>query len=66
MAKLPEPKVEAKVAPADVGHVANITISRDGTGKARNYKGSGSDADTAVADAVRQIIVDPHTSEYVP
>ena len=64
MAKLPEPTVTARVKSNGDNHRAEVVISRDG--KDRNYTGRGSDPDAAVADAVKQIIVDPHTSEYVP
>ena len=64
MAKLPEPSVSAKVTPDNGGYVVGVTISRDG--KERGYKAHAIDADTAIADVVKQIIVDPHTSEYIP
>ena len=64
VAKLPEPTVTAKVQSDGSGYVAGVTITRDG--KERGYKSHANSADAAVADVVKQIIVDPKTSEYVP
>ena len=64
MAKLPEPTVTSRTKSNGDNHRVEVTISRDG--KDRNYTGRGDHPDAAIADVVKRIIVDPHTSEYIP
>jgi hypothetical protein len=60
--------VTPPLSPPDVqttvsGGSADIVVSRDN--KARSYHGDGKDSSEAVKDAVKKLLDDPHTAEYV-
>lgn len=62
---IPQPDVEVTDASTGITGASGIdvTISRDG--KARSYHGVGVAKNDAVKDAVKKILDDPHTAEYV-
>ncbi len=61
MTDLPRPDVTVTSAPE--GHT-DVIISRDG--KARSYRAEGVGVNEKIADAVRKVIADPHTAEFLP
>lgn len=68
MTDLPRPDVTVTHATerdpnAPPGSV-DVVISRDG--KAKSYRATGDSGPTIVADAVKQIISDPRTAEWLP
>lgn len=60
--KLPRPDIDAQTSAG--GTVVDIVVSRDG--KAKSYHGSGGHNGEAVKEAVRKILDDPQTAEWLP
>lgn len=65
MAVLPRPDVTVgSTVQAETGtHETAITVARDG--KQRTWSGSGSSAGASTAEAVKKMLDDPITAEYV-
>ncbi len=67
MTDLPRPDVEVTSVESDGGHIVDITVSREG--HSRKYEGGrdgGFSRDGAVKDAVRKMLDDPYTLEWIP
>lgn len=64
MATLPRPDVVVETVPL-AGGACNtaIVVSRDG--KARTWSGAGTSSQTSTAEAVKKMLDDPMTAEYV-
>ena len=65
MATLPRPDVTvgSTVCPDTGTHDAAITVSRDG--RQRTWSGAGASHNAATAEAVKKMLDDPITAEYV-
>lgn len=63
---LPRPDVEvtSEVPSSNGGAKVNIKVSRDS--KSATHEGSGNDSNAATAEAVKKLLGDPKTAEWLP
>lgn len=62
---IPQPDVEVTDAPTGVHGTSGVDIFVSRDSKGRTYHGLGMTKNDAVKDAVKKLLDDPHTAEYV-
>jgi hypothetical protein len=61
---LPRPDVSVTGTESSSGHQVDVLIRR--ANSQRSYRGVGSTRDGATVDAIKGILADPHTLEWIP
>jgi hypothetical protein len=61
---LPPPTVDVTPAVNDATGALDVVVHRDGKG--RSYRAEGTSSVELVKDAVRKVLADPYSAEWVP